>query len=316
VLVTYLAAQRSALSYAVGEWARVWPLSGLIRMMGAYFIRRRPDRPLYRRVLARYVQMATSEGVTQAIFPEGGLSLDGRTGEPKLGLLSYIVAGADLARRDVVFVPVSLNYDRVVEDRVLIAARAAGVRRFRAPVVSIAAFVLRHIWRALLGRFRRFGDAVVCFGAPVSLRALAAETPGDPTAALAGRLMADIARNVPVLSVPLVAAAWGSEAATDRAALVARAGALLARLRDAGAEIALPEGGAPAAVDAALAIFALRRLVHRRGDRLVLGPDQRPLLDFYAASVLQLFDAGAETTVADRRPIPAKRQRAGHKITK
>jgi glycerol-3-phosphate O-acyltransferase len=40
ILVTYLAASRSALSYAVGEWARVWPLKQLIRSMGAYFIRR------------------------------------------------------------------------------------------------------------------------------------------------------------------------------------------------------------------------------------------------------------------------------------
>ena len=30
VLVTYLAAKQSALSYAVGEWARIWPLSWLI----------------------------------------------------------------------------------------------------------------------------------------------------------------------------------------------------------------------------------------------------------------------------------------------
>ena len=41
VLVTYLAADRSALSYAVGEWARIWPMSRLIRAIGAYFIRRR-----------------------------------------------------------------------------------------------------------------------------------------------------------------------------------------------------------------------------------------------------------------------------------
>ena len=37
VLVTYLAARRSALSYAVGEWAHVWPLSSLIRAMGGAF---------------------------------------------------------------------------------------------------------------------------------------------------------------------------------------------------------------------------------------------------------------------------------------
>lgn len=294
VLVTYLAAQRSALSYAVGEWARVWPLSGLIRMMGAYFIRRRSDRPLYRRVLSRYVQMATAEGVTQAIFPEGGLSLDGRTGAPKLGILSYIVSGDRPPGRDVVFVPVSLNYDRVVEDRVLIGARQAGVRRFRAPVLSILAFVSRHIWRALLGRFRRFGDAVVCFGAPVSLAEFSAGQSGDVTPALADYLMQQIARNVPVVSVPLVAAAWGDAEERSRDDLCARAESLIARLEAGGVGIALPEGGVGGAVDAALAIFQLRRVLSRSGDRLRLNADQRALLDFYAASVRQHLDAGAE----------------------
>ncbi|RYI17956.1 MAG: hypothetical protein EON48_09960 [Acetobacteraceae bacterium] len=60
VLVTWLVADRSAVSYAVGEWARVWPLSALIRSMGAYFIRRGSRNALYRKVLARYVQMATA----------------------------------------------------------------------------------------------------------------------------------------------------------------------------------------------------------------------------------------------------------------
>ena len=85
VLVTYLAARAGALSYAVGEWARVWPLSRLIRAMGAYFIRRRSRGAFYRRVLARYVQMATAGGVSQAVFPEGGLSVTGAVAEPKLG---------------------------------------------------------------------------------------------------------------------------------------------------------------------------------------------------------------------------------------
>jgi glycerol-3-phosphate O-acyltransferase len=40
VLVTYLVSQSSALSYAVGEWARVWALQSLIRAMGGYFVRR------------------------------------------------------------------------------------------------------------------------------------------------------------------------------------------------------------------------------------------------------------------------------------
>ncbi len=52
VLVAFLAAERVALSYAVGEWARIWPLQQLIRSMGAYFVRRNSGDPLYRTVLA------------------------------------------------------------------------------------------------------------------------------------------------------------------------------------------------------------------------------------------------------------------------
>ncbi len=315
VLVTYLAAKRSALSYAVGEWARVWPLSALIRSMGAYFIRRRSDRPLYRRVLSRYVQMATAEGVTQAIFPEGGLSLDGRTAAPKLGILSYIVQAPLPPGHDVVFVPVALNYDRIVEDRVLIDAHAEGTRRFRAPGLSIVAFIARHLWRALLGRFRGFGDAVVRFGAPIPLSRFTEGTEAERTAHLAQALMDEITRNIPVLSVPLVSAAWGEGGTADRAGLVARSEALAARLRAAGAEIFLPEGGVPAAVDRTISIFLLRRMVDRTGETFALRDHSRPILAFYAASILQLLDADAATVPADSTESVSVSKRRRHKIT-
>ena len=63
ILVAYLAAEKAALSYAVGEWARIWPLQTLVRAMGAYFVRRNSKDPLYRKVLARYVHLATASGV-------------------------------------------------------------------------------------------------------------------------------------------------------------------------------------------------------------------------------------------------------------
>ena len=90
VLVAFLAAERVALSFAVGEWARIWPLDNLLRGLGAFFVRRNSRDRLYRKVLERYVQMAVEHGVTQAVFPEGGLSRDGRLRPPKLGLLAYL----------------------------------------------------------------------------------------------------------------------------------------------------------------------------------------------------------------------------------
>ena len=124
VLAGFLAADQAALSYAVGEWARIWPLSALIRAMGAYFVRRNSRDELYRRVLERYIAMATEAGVPQAVFPEGGLTRDGRMREPKLGVIDYMLRGFRIdGERDLVFVPLGINYDRVLEDRSLLLQR-------------------------------------------------------------------------------------------------------------------------------------------------------------------------------------------------
>jgi len=123
VLIAFLAAEKTTLSYAVGEWAKIWPLQTLIRAMGAFFVRRNSGDPLYRCVLERYVHMATSEGVCQAVFLEGGLSRDGLLRPPKLGFLDYMLRSYDPDNdRDIVFIPVGVNYDRTLEDRSLLRA--------------------------------------------------------------------------------------------------------------------------------------------------------------------------------------------------
>jgi len=302
VLVTWLAADRSALSYAVGEWARVWPLSWLIRASGAYFIRRKSGSPLYRRVLARYVQMATEEGVTQAVFPEGGLSLDGRVGKPKLGILSYIVAGHRPGGRDVVFVPVSLAYDRVIEDRVLTAALAKGERRFRASIGSIVVFTGRQLWRALTGRLQRFGAASVSFGEPLSLAAFLAVQQGDATAALADELMRRIVANVPVLPVPLTCAALGTRTEMALADLRLEAARIAGVLAARGVRLDLPGESTDHAVDAALAILALRKIVLRQAGQVVVLPRDAALVGFYATPVIQHFAATAASEQRDGPP--------------
>ena len=279
VLVTWLVADRSAVSYAVGEWARVWPLSALIRSMGAYFIRRGSRNMLYRRVLARYVQMATEEGTTQAMFPEGGLSLDGRVGEAKLGLLSYIVEGWRPDHRDVVFVPVGLAYDRVLEDRVLVEAAASGTRRFRNRPLWVAGHALRFLWARWRGRTAGFGTAAAGFGAPVSLRDHLAA--GGKVEALGEVLMARIAAVVPVLPVPLVAAALG-EGAESREVLLARMKAMAERLAAAGAVLKLPPQGMAQALEEGLAPLIGRGLVTAELQPVAA---ERALLAFYAASV-------------------------------
>jgi len=289
VLVTWLAADRSALSYAVGEWARVWPLKALIRAMGAYFIRRRYSSTLYRAVLARYVQMSIQEGVTQAMFPEGGLSLNGAVGPARKGLLHYIVRDFNLALgRDVVFVPVALNYDRVLEDRVLIKAGHDGVRRFRVHMGVAAGFMLRVIWQKMRGTFRHFGYAAVCYGKPVSLREFLETESDASTEALADLLMARIRAAVPVLPVPLVAAVVArAGGALPRADLLENGVALVERLRLKGAHQHLPGADAQAALAEGLEALTLRGIVKVSDGVVRIAPGQEGALSFYAASVLQ-----------------------------
>ena len=167
VLVAFLAAERTALSYAVGEWARIWPLQQLIRSMGAYFVRRNSNTPLYRRVLARYVHMATEAGVAQAMYPEGGLTRDGKLRPPRLGLVDYALKSFDpQGPRDVVFVPVGINYDRVLEDRTQLRAGDADAPRRGAgfAIKTTLRFAVRNIGQMLRGRWYSFGYACVNFG--------------------------------------------------------------------------------------------------------------------------------------------------------
>ena len=283
VLITWLVAERSALSYAVGEWARVWPLAPLIRAMGAFFIRRGDRNPLYRRVLARYMQIATEQGTTQAMFPEGGLSLTGRVGAAKTGLLSYVVAGFDPAGRDVVFVPVGLAYDRVLEDVLLVNAAQKGERRFRPRLLRLGWDAMRVAWARGMGRLHLYGTAGAGFGPPISLRDHLAAGGGART--LGVRLMAAIAQVVPVLPVPLVACVVADGATRDDVA--PKVQALIDRMTGLGAVVKLPPQGLAMTVSEGLAPLLARGIVQ---DDLRPVADKRALLDFYAAPVRQALE--------------------------
>lgn len=288
VLVTYLAAQRSALAYAVGEWARVWPLSRLIKAMGAYFIRRKSRNALYRKVLARYVHMATAGGVTQAMFPEGGLSLDGAPQPPKLGLLKYITDDFRPEDRDVVFVPVALNYDRVLEDRILMQAQEGEGRRFQARISVIAGFFLKQLWLRLRGKYHKFGYAAVSFGNPLSLTEFCKSHHGDVTEALANELMGRIEDVIPVVPVPLVAAILlDAEVAVSMPQLEAAFAARVAGLQSA--HVHLPRDSVSYAVEVGVRMLSLRGMITKQAGCYSVTEGQRTAVAFYANSVRHLL---------------------------
>lgn len=308
VLVTWLAAERSHLSYAVGEWARVWPLRTLIRSMGAYFIRRKSRNNLYRKVLSRYVRMATDGGVTQAMFPEGGLSLNGEVGEPKLGLLSYIVQDfVPGESRNVVFIPVAMNYDRVLEDRVLVSADIKGSRRFGLRFKYVARHVGRHFWQRLTGRFHRFGYASVSFGDPVSLLDyLDGRNPDDVLEPLGHELMSRIRDVVPVLPVPLVSAVLLESDGQSHAHITARFQSLVQDMETRGVHVHIPRSDMGYAAEVGLRELLLRKLISKSGEGAdatydIHRPD-RLILAYYANSIAHLSAEIEPVHISDLTP--------------
>lgn len=306
VLVTYLAASNSALSYAVGEWARIWPLQSLIRAMGAYFIRRDSGDPLYRKVLSRYVHIATSEGVTQAVFPEGGLSRDGKLRPTRLGLLSYMVSDFDPERqRDIVFVPVGLNYDRVMEDRNLTKSlqKETGQRHWRFGTWKVVKYILRGIGLSLRGRWFRFGYASVGFGPPVSLRdylkresrdfsTLSQKARFTAIEKLGDHLMTEVGQVIPALPVSLAAQVFtmAGNKPISELELKSRIFSLASDLEAAGVHVHIPRQDRDYAVGAGLRMLTLRRLVVETEEGLYLAnPDEQVLLNYYANSIAHLI---------------------------
>ncbi|TAL36714.1 MAG: hypothetical protein EPN93_07780 [Spirochaetes bacterium] len=229
ILVAYMLARQISLSYAVGEWARVWPLEYIFKSFGAYFIRRRYREGLYHRVLEKYIQLISLQGVTQGIFIEGGLSRDGGLRPAKIGILDYIIGikRNPKFRRELVFIPAAINYDHVLEDKVLVAEWKKGREKsgFLQNSASLARIALKgpllatvNAVRYFTGRLRRHGYASVSFGEPVFLskflRAqktdifrLARKKRLSKIQAFADSLLTGIARTIPVTPVCITARA-------------------------------------------------------------------------------------------------------------
>jgi glycerol-3-phosphate O-acyltransferase len=306
VLAAYLAADQAALSYAVGEWARIWPLSALIRAMGAYFVRRNSKDDLYRRVLERYIAMATEAGVPQALFPEGGLTRDGRMREPKLGVIDYTMRGFRLeGEHDLVFVPLGINYDRVLEDRSLLRSLDAEAPRMgrTKTLWNTLAFVAHNLRLMLKSEWHRFGYACVNFGSPISMRAycrdrgvdfqkISGEERRRETAVLGAHLMEAVGRVVPVVPVPLIATVFVRQVERKFSGLELKAevGRLIERLDRSAAHVYVPRRDLDYALDVGLRMLLMRHLVDETEGIYVARQSELPLLRYYANSIAHLLD--------------------------
>ncbi len=300
LLVAHMLFKFISLSYAVGEWARVWPLNHLFKWFGAYFIRRRFREGLYHAVLSEFVATITRRGVTQGIFLEGGLTRDGAWQKPKLGMLDYIVG----SKRNGSFtaplyiIPTAINYDRVLEDRVLtrelIEAGEGPGRGEQARTTAV--FFLKNLLRIMTGRLRRYGYAIVTFGAPVSVDEFVGRHPEilsevfeEKKAALrelARTVMQGMSDALPTTPVTLVARIFRerAETALSEAEILREIDHL--RASGAGRHWLIREHASADVWRAAKRVLRLRRLIELGPGGWRWTPGELPLRDYYANALV------------------------------
>ena len=326
VLTSYVLADQVALSFAVGEWARVWPLEYLFKSFGSYFLRRGFRDPLYHTVLRRYVQMVTKSGVTQALFPEGGLSRDGAFRSPKIGLIDYIVTSKEDRSfdRELIFVPVALNYDRVLEDRALVAESKG--ERPKTTKLEMAKHVgqilFRNVWKFARSKIRKNGIAAVRFGDPVSFDAWHKDQDVDifsldkderraHIAGFTNSLMHEIAELLPVTPLCVVSKVLIEHAPISREALLEHTEKEIRILLHKHRHVVAVDKGVLWIVEGALMRLSLRNLVEETDSEIRIADGATPILTYYANSYRH-FETGEVPRVA---PKSGSDQQAGSTTT-
>ena len=325
---------------AAGINLSFWPFGPIARRGGAFFIRRKVkgDR-IYTAVLRAYVKHLLRDRFPQEFYVEGGRSRTGKLLPPKTGLVSMEVdAWLDGAADDVVFVPVAIDYEKLIEASSYVRELSGAEKE-------------KESFRGLLGAtkvlFRRYERLYVQLEEPISLRAFAAARLGDgagalsvddawdgeaervrrrgdsaPPApadakrdlvqALANRIAYGISRAVTITPVGLVAAALLSHVRRGLAAAeVARRVELLRYIAAEGAaRFGRDLAGAPSdprqpgpVADAIrqLARSGLVQIEVAAGDTIYLVPDEkRPVLDYHRNAVIHRYVAPALVAAAVR----------------
>lgn len=281
-------------------------LGSLLRRGGAFFLRRSFSDPLYSTVFREYMSQLFARGVSLEYFVEGGRSRTGRTLTPHGGLLSMTLRSfLRNAHRPVVFQPVYIGYEKIIEGDSYIGELSGKPKK-------------KESWLGLLrglGALRQnYGAVAVNFGEPLFLTALLDEVvpdwheaTADPAAkppwlknavdTLAERIVVNINRAADVnpinlLAVALLATPKHAMAEADLIAQLALAKSLLIELPYS--DRVTVTGLTPAEVIAyGEKMEWIRRVSHPLGDVLCVDGKQGVLLSYFRNNVVHLFATSA-----------------------
>lgn len=188
---------------AAGRNLAFWPVGHIFRKCGAFFIRRSfRQEKLYVDVFNRYIKALLEEGHPIEFFIEGGRSRNGKLVFPKTGFLAILLqAHQEGFCRDLIFVPASIGYDRVLEEKAYLKELTGATKEKES---------LGQVLKARRFLKKSYGKVYIRFGNPFSLNEYLSgksATPQETRHALAFHLVQAINAVTPVTPLALVSAA-------------------------------------------------------------------------------------------------------------
>jgi glycerol-3-phosphate O-acyltransferase len=137
-------------------------IGSLLRRGGAFFMRRTfKGNPLYTSVFNEYMHTLFTKGFPVEYFVEGGRSRTGRMLQPKTGMLAITLRSfLRNSRMPIVFVPVYIGYERVLEGRTYLGELRGATKKKES---------IFDIFKVIGALKQRFGQVSVNFGEPIKL---------------------------------------------------------------------------------------------------------------------------------------------------
>ena len=278
-------------------------IGSLLRRGGAFFMRRTfKGNPLYTAVFNEYLHTLFSRGFPVEYFVEGGRSRTGRMLQPKTGMLAITLRSFLRSNRlPIVFVPVYIGYERVLEGRTYLG-ELRGASKKKESIFDI--------FKVIGALKQRFGSVWVNFGEPLKLAEfLDAEQPdwrsqqlapqyrpswlNDTANHLAERIARHLNEAAAVNPVNLVALALlsTSKLALDEKALARVLDLYLALLRSVpySPHTTLPEGDGQALIEYVQSMDLLAAQKDALGKILYLDENNAVLMTYYRNNVLHIF---------------------------
>ncbi|WP_261389553.1 glycerol-3-phosphate 1-O-acyltransferase PlsB [Halomonas denitrificans] len=291
------------------------PIIGpLLRRGGAFFLRRSfRDNRLYGAVFNEYLHRLLAGGYPMEYFIEGGRSRSGRMLSPRPGMLAMTLTSFMRCQRGddrpMVFVPVYIGYERILENSSYQRELSGGKKRKESPLGLLR----------VIGRLREpYGRVAVNIGEPLPIADFLDQSAPEwrtsgtddhpwlkPTVTGLGHLLTQRINEVAALNaanltgLALLASPYRAlEHATlcDQLALLSR----LARSPACAQTPSLPAESPEDCVTKAVALELVERHHHRLGDIVSATPAQAAQLAWYRNNVLHLFALPALVAFAFR----------------